>query len=282
MLRLKRLVEEVRFVNTGNHQQQYYNLILEALQKRRSGHLATFEKHFKAHKEHVQSRNLRVLKYGHPQVLSASTSTAEGIGLNSVQAIGNGTDVAGPSLGSGTVRSYAMFSVGSVVPPSGAKSSATDTIPFGMMSVAHCSSTTSSSTSSNNSSNSATGNSKQQELRRRLPGMAGAPLQQQHQHQHQLLTKPAMRNDTMLRNAQNVEKSLAQMGELFAQMATLITQQSETITRIEDDVEIGLTQTTEAHDSMQKFYEITKGNRSMIIKVFLLLIFLIFLFLVWT
>ena len=59
-------------------------------------------------------------------------------------------------------------------------------------------------------------------------------------------------------------------------------EQSETIARIEDDVEVGLTETQEAHKSMERFYEITKGNRGMIIKIFALLIFFIFLFLVWT
>ena len=72
------------------------------------------------------------------------------------------------------------------------------------------------------------------------------------------------------------------MGQLFSKMAALVLEQSETITRIEDDVEIGLSDTKEAHGSMTSFYEITKGNRSMIIKIFLLLVFFIFLFLVWT
>ena len=65
-------------------------------------------------------------------------------------------------------------------------------------------------------------------------------------------------------------------------MATLVLEQSETLARIEDDVEEGLADTKEAHVSMQQLYDITKGNRSMIIKIFLLLIFFIFLFLVWT
>ena len=72
------------------------------------------------------------------------------------------------------------------------------------------------------------------------------------------------------------------MGRLFSQMATLVLEQSETLSRIEDDVEIGLSDTKEAHVSMTNLYEITKGNRGMIIKIFLLLIFFIFLFLVWT
>ncbi len=71
------------------------------------------------------------------------------------------------------------------------------------------------------------------------------------------------------------------MGQLFSQMATLIMEQGETVARIEDDVEVGLQETTEAHKSIEYFYEITKGNRSMIFKIFGLLIFFIFLFLVW-
>lgn len=74
---------------------------------------------------------------------------------------------------------------------------------------------------------------------------------------------------------------LHKMGGLFAQMASLIVEQGETITRIEDDVELGHQQTTDAQESMQYFYEITKGNRGMIFKIFGLLIFFIFLFLVW-
>ena len=72
------------------------------------------------------------------------------------------------------------------------------------------------------------------------------------------------------------------MGQLFAQMATLVLEQSETLARIEDDVEIGLSDTKEAHVSMENLYSITKGNRSMIFKIFGLLVFFIFLFLVWT
>jgi syntaxin 5 len=70
-----------------------------------------------------------------------------------------------------------------------------------------------------------------------------------------------------------------QMGKLFSKMSELVMAQGETITRIEDDVEFGLTETQEAHKSMEYFYEITKGNRSLIFKIFGLLIFFIFLFL---
>jgi t-SNARE complex subunit (syntaxin) len=72
------------------------------------------------------------------------------------------------------------------------------------------------------------------------------------------------------------------MGQLFAQMATLVSEQSEVIQRIEDDVESGLVDTLEAQGHIQQVYDITKGNRSMILKIFALLVVFIFLFLVWT
>lgn len=73
-----------------------------------------------------------------------------------------------------------------------------------------------------------------------------------------------------------------QMGALFTQMASLVAQQSDVLANIEDDVEIGLTNTLEAHASMTYLQEITKGNRSMILKIFALLVVFILLFLVWT
>jgi syntaxin 5 len=72
------------------------------------------------------------------------------------------------------------------------------------------------------------------------------------------------------------------MGQLFSKMSELVMAQGETITRIEDDVEFGLAETKEAHESMVYFHEITKGNRGLIVKIFALLIFFIFLFLYFT
>ena len=53
------------------------------------------------------------------------------------------------------------------------------------------------------------------------------------------------KDDTRLKAAEKVEGSIAQMGQLFSQMATLVQEQSETISRIEDDVESGLENTVE-------------------------------------
>jgi hypothetical protein len=50
--------------------------------------------------------------------------------------------------------------------------------------------------------------------------------------------------ESKLSNAQRIESTITQMGEMFTQLSSLVLQQSETITRIEDDVEIGLEETT--------------------------------------
>jgi len=92
---------------------------------------------------------------------------------------------------------------------------------------------------------------------------------------------PGGYNMARLRGAEKVEAAIAQMGGLFTQMAGLVLEQGETLQRIEDDVEAGLDQTLQAHAEMQYFYELSKGNRGLIIKLLLLLVFFAFLFLKW-
>lgn len=72
------------------------------------------------------------------------------------------------------------------------------------------------------------------------------------------------------------------MGELFGRMASLVMEQGETIAHIEDDVEAGLDNTKQAQAHLQTTYDITKGNRGVILKIFGMLICFIILFLYWT
>lgn len=72
------------------------------------------------------------------------------------------------------------------------------------------------------------------------------------------------------------------MGELFSKMATLVMEQSEKIGNIEDDVESGMDNTLQAEKHVHTAYEITKGNRSVIVKIFGILVVCIILFLYTT
>ena len=72
------------------------------------------------------------------------------------------------------------------------------------------------------------------------------------------------------------------MGKLFSDMASLVLEQGEVVSRVEDDVEAGLEDTRGAHDSIAATYEMTRGNRAMILKILALLVVFAVIFLVWT
>lgn len=232
-------------------QQQHYKLVLQSMTKRLAECLEAFKNAVKVRVEHLKQRQQRVdKKYGQ--------------GLEQLRA---------SSTVNSTNKSYAMFSPPTLNKPT---------------------------TMTNNMNNNNNGYNKQQELRRRTGKDLDVPFVDDSYNKndknknvrHNAPNQPAflqqsqlqqpMTSRDRLRGAQKVEATIAQMGQLFTQMASLVLEQGETISRIEDDVEIGIQNTMDAHKSMTSFYDITKGNRSMIIKVFLLLIFFIFLFIVWT
>ena len=78
-----------------------------------------------------------------------------------------------------------------------------------------------------------------------------------------------------LKEARQAEQSLAALGTIFGKMSTLIVQQSETLNKIEDDVEAANVDVNAGHSEITTLYSIKKGNRMLIIKVYCLLIFLI-------
>ena len=78
-----------------------------------------------------------------------------------------------------------------------------------------------------------------------------------------------------LEEAQQAEKSLAETVTLFAKMSNLISQQSETVSKIEDDIESAMMDVSAGQNEITTLYSIKKGNRALILKVFGLLIFFI-------
>ena len=78
-----------------------------------------------------------------------------------------------------------------------------------------------------------------------------------------------------LQEAQQAERTLAELGTMFTKMTSLISQQGEVLEKVEDDVEAGLQEIIGGQSEIQTLYAIKKGNRGLIIKLFSLLIFLI-------
>jgi hypothetical protein len=78
-----------------------------------------------------------------------------------------------------------------------------------------------------------------------------------------------------LESARQAEKSLAELTTMFSKMSNLIHSQGETLVKIEDDVEAAMDHVEAGREEIIKLHEWTKGNRSLIIKVFAILIFCI-------
>jgi hypothetical protein len=87
--------------------------------------------------------------------------------------------------------------------------------------------------------------------------------------------KQQRQTQSRLEEAQQAEKTLAELGTMFSKMSTLISQQGEVLEKVEDDVEAGLVEVTAGQEEISILYSIKKGNRGLIIKVFGLLIFFI-------
>eukprot|EP01041_Mallomonas_annulata_P011068 gene11068-23132_t len=247
---LKRMLEsQNHHYSWTNHQKQHYKLMLDSLQKRASEHLELFQNAVRTHSENVESRKRRVVKYGQGQEQCALSSSSQGAAL-----------------------AFAMFANGG----GGGSGGAVD-----------WNSTGGTKTGGGGGGGRGTSDNLRRRQGRHLQGRGtgtgtgtgrrdqSGDHQSQQQQQQLLVEKPkSSLSDSRVRNAEKIEATIAQM-------ATLVKDQSNTIMRIEDDVETGLQDTTEAHESIMNLYEITKGNRSMIFKIFGLLIFFAFLFLIW-
>ena len=78
-----------------------------------------------------------------------------------------------------------------------------------------------------------------------------------------------------LEQAKQAESTLAELGTLFGKMTNLISAQGEQLEKLEDDVEAAMGDVIAGQEEIQTLYSIKKGNRSLIIKIFGILIFFI-------
>ena len=170
-----------------------FRLVYESLQRRSSGHLQSFQSSIKTHMSHVNQRQARVMKYGQAQTINvngpiqmpeqAYSGTMNGIPITS----GNTSGKYGSSSSSG----YAMFGMPR---PSSSNSS------HGAVGVSQAETTGTTNSSS--------------QLRRRnqQPSSASSTNNSFGGAVQQVQTQMGSRNDSMYRQSQKVEKSIAQMG----------------------------------------------------------------------
>ncbi|CBN77692.1 Soluble NSF Attachment Protein (SNAP) Receptor (SNARE) [Ectocarpus siliculosus] len=84
---------------------------------------------------------------------------------------------------------------------------------------------------------------------------------------------------TRVDESHKVEKMIGDLGQMFSRFSTMVAAQEEVVMHIEDDVEAAHAFAEEGQAHLAKYYQITSGNRGIIIKVFIMLIVCIWVFL---
>lgn len=273
---------------------KHRDLVIQSLNKILGEHIASFKKALKVHSDNVEQRKKRVIKYG--QGLDLLKAGSSNISTTTITTSSNSSSLDNSSRNSNLgLSGYAMFSV-----KQNYESSDSIGIQSELRNRKFVNSTNPIDNNLNNhDNNNVMINNKQKmndrdvkkynnysQLKKNDDRNNYNTTNNNHNYsqvqQMQEYKGNKQKDSNRLKNAEKVEASIMQMGQLFSKMATLVSEQSETLSRIEDDVESGLADTIDANESMNKLYEITKGNRGMILKIFALLIFFIFLFIVWT
>ena len=98
------------------------------------------------------------------------------------------------------------------------------------------------------------------------------PQQQQHQQQQ---FQPRASAQRRLHEARQAEQALHSIGTMFGKLSTLVSQQAQVLEKVEDDVEAASVHVQAGQDEITTLHSIKKGNRSLILKVFGMLLFLI-------
>lgn len=83
-----------------------------------------------------------------------------------------------------------------------------------------------------------------------------------------------------LNNATQVESTIVELSGMYARMANMVAEQGEIVGRIDDDMDIAQSNIEAGQNELLKYFKTMSGNRSLILKLFAILVVLIFLFVV--
>ncbi|EYU21906.1 hypothetical protein MIMGU_mgv1a020999mg [Erythranthe guttata] len=103
--------------------------------------------------------------------------------------------------------------------------------------------------------------------------------QQQSQQQQQLVPLQDSYMQSRAEALQNVESTIHELGTIFNQLATLVSQQGEIAIRIDENMEDTLSNVEGAQGALLKYLNSISSNRWLMIKIFFVLIFFLTIFL---
>ncbi|KAM7276756.1 hypothetical protein ACFE04_018622 [Oxalis oulophora] len=108
------------------------------------------------------------------------------------------------------------------------------------------------------------------------------PLLQQQQNQQQEQQMVPLQDSYMQSRAealQNVESTIHELGSIFNQLATLVSQQGEIAIRIDENMDDTVSNVEGAQGALLKYLNSISSNRWLMIKIFFVLIFFLMVFL---
>jgi syntaxin 5 len=102
-------------------------------------------------------------------------------------------------------------------------------------------------------------------------GVSGAPMMQT-QGQMQLYNQNTAYADSRQEALQNVERTITELGGIFQQLATMVSEQGELAIRIDENVDDTLANVDSAQTQLLKYLNTVSSNRWLILKIFAVLI----------
>ncbi|CAA2960745.1 syntaxin-32-like [Olea europaea subsp. europaea] len=103
--------------------------------------------------------------------------------------------------------------------------------------------------------------------------------QQQHQQQQELVPVQDSYMQSRAEALQNVESTIHELGNIFNQLATLVSQQGEIAIRIDENMDDTLSNVEGAQGALLKYLNSISSNRWLMIKIFFVLVFFLMIFL---
>lgn len=103
--------------------------------------------------------------------------------------------------------------------------------------------------------------------------------QQQHHQQQQMVPLQDSYMQSRAEALQNVESTIHELGNIFNQLATLVSQQGEIAIRIDENMDDTMANVEGAQGALLKYLNSISSNRWLMIKIFFVLIFFLMIFL---
>ncbi|KAL3535783.1 hypothetical protein ACH5RR_004244 [Cinchona calisaya] len=105
------------------------------------------------------------------------------------------------------------------------------------------------------------------------------PLLQQQQSQQQLAPLEENFMQSRATALQNVESTIHELGNIFTQLATMVSQQGELAIRIDENMEDTLTNVEGAQSQLMRYFNSISSNRWLMMKIFFIAILFLIIFL---